>query len=317
MNDTFDDTLYNNIEPDSSVYKTLLESTKAIPWKIDWKTMRFAYIGPQIEQLLGWTRDSWISVEDWATRMHPDDRDFVVNFCVSQSQAGVDHEADYRALTKDGDYVWIRDVVHVVRKDGEVEALIGFMFDISERKKTEEKLITMQKELEELSFKDGLTGVANRRMFDSVIELEWNNARRNQQPLSLIMFDIDNFKQYNDCYGHIKGDDCLKLVAQTLRSAATRAHDFFARIGGEEFVLVLPETDASAAAKIAERCRNLIFKEQIEHAASNISRIITISIGVGTIIPAHDDDAIDFIESVDKVLYTAKRNGRNRIEFRI
>jgi PAS domain-containing protein len=75
----------------------LLESTKAIPWKIDWATMKFAYIGPQIESLLGWSRESWVSVEDWAMRMHPDDREYVVNFCVSQSQAGVDHEADYRA----------------------------------------------------------------------------------------------------------------------------------------------------------------------------------------------------------------------------
>lgn len=100
---------------DSAVYKTLLESTKAIPWKIDWKSMTFAYIGPQIEELLGWSQDSWISANDWAERMHPEDREWVVNFCVSQSKSGTDHEADYRALKKDGNYVWIRDVVHVVR----------------------------------------------------------------------------------------------------------------------------------------------------------------------------------------------------------
>ena len=149
-------------DSDSVVYKTLLESTRAIPWKIDWATMKFAYIGPQIEPLLGWSQDSWLTVDDRATRMHPEDRDYVVNFCVAQSKAGVDHEADYRALTKDNGYVWIRDVVHVVRKpDGEVEALIGFMFDITERKKTEEKLLALQKELEALSFKDGLTNIAN------------------------------------------------------------------------------------------------------------------------------------------------------------
>ena len=136
-------------QPDSDVYKTLLESTKAIPWRIDWQTMTFNYIGPQIETLLGWPPQSWVSVDDWVERMHPDDREYVVNFCVSQSRAGVDHEADYRALTVNGDYVWIRDVVHVVRKDGEVEALIGFMFDISERKKTEEHLLRLQKQLED------------------------------------------------------------------------------------------------------------------------------------------------------------------------
>lgn len=301
-------------EIDSAVYKTLLESTRAIPWKIDWQTMRFAYIGPQIESLLGWSPASWVTVEDWATRIHPEDRERVVNFCVVQSKAGTDHEADYRALTQDGDHVWIRDVVHVVRNDaGEVDALVGFMFDISERKKTEEQLVVLQKELEALSFKDGLTGVANRRMFDSILEEEWALARRNNQPLSVIMLDIDYFKQYNDCYGHIEGDACLKRVAQTLNSAATRARDLFARFGGEEFVLVLPGTDEGSAAKIAERCRNLIFKEQIPHAQSPVSQILTVSLGVGTIIPSHQDDPLAFVETVDKRLYQAKQHGRNCI----
>lgn len=310
-------TTYENppIAADSAVYKTLLESTKAIPWKIDWSTMRFAYIGPQIERLLGWSQSSWVSVEDWAERIHPDDRESVVNFCVAQSKAGTDHEADYRALTKDGGYVWIRDVVHVVRNEhGEVESLVGFMFDISERKQTEEKLIRLQEELEELSFKDGLTGVANRRMFDSIMELEWNSAKRNRQPLSLILLDIDFFKQYNDFYGHIQGDECLQRVAKVLRSAATRSKDFIARFGGEEFVLVLPETDADAAAKVAERCRSLIFEQQIAHERSGIERVLTVSLGVGTVIPAANEEPRPFIECVDRRLYQAKRNGRNTIE---
>ncbi|GAA6130792.1 GGDEF domain-containing protein [Halopseudomonas sabulinigri] len=301
------------IEQDSAVYKTLLESTKAIPWKIDWATMQFAYIGPQIEALLGWAQNSWLSVNDWSDRMHPEDREWVVNFCVSQSQSGIDHEADYRALTSDGNYVWIRDVVHVVRNDdGEVEALVGFMFDISERKKTEEKLLTLQKELEELSFKDGLTGVANRRMFDSIMQLEWTNSRRTGQPLSVIMIDIDYFKQYNDHYGHLKGDDCLRRVAKALNTAAARSRDFFARYGGEEFILVLPETDAAAAERVAERCRNLVFKEQIQHDYSAVSQILTISMGLGTITPSQKDEPRAFIDAVDRNLYLAKQQGRNR-----
>ena len=301
-------------EIDSAVYKTLLESTQAIPWKIDWQSMRFAYIGPQIESLLGWSPASWVSVEDWATRIHPEDRERVVNFCVAQSKAGTDHEADYRALTPDGDHVWIRDVVHVVRNEnGEVDSLVGFMFDISERKKTEEQLVVLQKELEALSFKDGLTGVANRRMFDSILETEWAHARRNNQPLSLIMLDIDYFKPYNDRYGHVQGDACLKRVAQVLNSAATRARDLFARFGGEEFVLVLPETDEKSAAKIAERCRNLIFKEQIAHEASPAGQILTVSIGVSSITPSHQDDPVRFIEEADRRLYQAKQRGRNCI----
>ena len=306
--------LENNLEADSAVYKTLLESTNAIPWKIDWNTLKFAYVGPQIEQLLGWTPASWVSVEDWAARMHPEDRNWVVDYCVAQSKAGTDHEADYRALTKDGDYVWIRDVVHVVRNEGgEVEALIGFMFDISERKKTEEKLITLQKELEDLSFKDGLTGVANRRMFDSILEMEWANARRTSQPLSLILLDIDYFKQYNDHYGHIQGDECLKLVSKTLSSAATRPRDFIARFGGEEFVLVLPETDAASALAVAERCRRLLSKEQIPHEKSRIGNLLTVSLGVSTIVPSGEEKRMDFVEETDRRLYLAKQQGRDCI----
>ncbi len=304
----------NYLDADSAVYKTLLESTKAIPWKINWSTFQFSYIGPQIEALLGWSPDSWLTVEDWASRMHPDDRAWVVDFCVAQSKAGTDHEADYRALTKDGQYIWIRDVVHVVRKEnGEVDSLIGFMFDITERKDTEQKLIELQKQLEELSFKDGLTGVFNRRMFDSVMEVEWANAKRNRQPLSLIMLDIDYFKQYNDYYGHIQGDECLKRVANVLACVATRSRDFFARYGGEEFILVLPETDEAAAFKIAERCRNVIFKAQIPHEKSLVSQLLTISIGISTITPTRSDEAIKFIATVDKQLYVAKEKGRNSI----
>ena len=302
-------------QPDSDVYKTLLESTKAIPWRIDWQSMTFSYIGPQIETLLGWTPQSWVSVDDWVARMHPDDREYVVNFCVSQSRAGVDHEADYRALTVNGDYVWIRDVVHVVRKDGEVEALIGFMFDISERKKTEQHLVRLQKQLEEYSYQDGLTGIANRRMFDSVLEREWASAQRSQLPLSLIILDIDFFKQYNDCYGHIKGDECLRQVAHTLSQAANRPRDFIARIGGEEFVWLLPETDAASARQVAQRCLHLIRQQQIEHAYSAVSNLLSLSLGVGTRIVKPDSTMLGFVEEVDKLLYQAKRNGRMRAEF--
>lgn len=301
-------------EPDSTDYKALLESTKAIPWKLDWSTMRFSYIGPQIEKLLGWTQSSWITSQDWVDRMHPDDKEWVADFCISKSKAGVDHEADYRALTKAGNYVWIRDVVHVVRNaQDEVESLIGFMFDISERKKTEEKLIALQKKLEEFSYKDGLTGVANRRMFDSTLEMEWSNARLNNQPLSVIMLDIDYFKQYNDHYGHIQGDDCLKRVAQILSATAIRSRDFCARFGGEEFVIVLPETDAIDAKKVAERCHQLIIKEQILHEKSAVSQILTMSIGVNTVTPEIDENALAFIHEVDRRLYQAKQKGRNCI----
>ena len=304
----------NQAGPDSAVYKTLLESTKAIPWKIDWASKRFVYIGPQIEAVLGWTPASWVTVGDWASRMHPADREWVLNFCVTQSEAGIDHEADYRALTRDDHYVWIRDVVHVVRKtDGSVDSLVGFMFDISERKETEQKLANLQKKLEEFSFRDGLTGVANRRRFDVLTDRAWIHARQTRQPLSLLMIDIDYFKQYNDCYGHLEGDACLKRVARVLASAATRARDLLARFGGEEFVLLLPETDVTAASKLAERCRELILAEQIPHERSPIGPMLTISVGAATCIPGYADELRSFIDVVDKRLYRAKQQGRNGV----
>ncbi|MBB4862214.1 diguanylate cyclase (GGDEF)-like protein/PAS domain S-box-containing protein [Pseudomonas nitritireducens] len=299
---------------ENPVYQTLLESTRAIPWKIDWKTMTFAYIGPQIEELLGWSQASWVSANDWADRMHPEDRERVVNFCISQSREGTDHEADYRALTTTGDYVWIRDVVHVVRDDkGEVDSLVGFMFDISERKRAEEQLIMLQRQLEEYSYKDGLTGVANRRMFDSVLDTEWGSAQRSGQPLSLVLLDIDYFKQFNDHYGHIRGDDCLRIVGKALAFALHRPRDFIARFGGEEFVLVLPETDNEAAQQIAERCRDALREQRIVHEKSGVSDLLTISLGVGTAVPSSSDRPLDFVAAVDRLLYQAKQAGRDRL----
>ena len=301
-----------DMDCDYAVYKTLLESTLAIPWKIDWATKQFTYIGPQIEPLLGWAQGSWKTVEDWAMRMHPDDREYVLNFCVSQSLAGVDHEADYRALTKDNGFVWIRDVVHVVRKDdGEVDCLIGFMFDITERKKNEHELLEMQKKLETLSYEDGLTGTANRRLLDNHLESEWKSAARLRQPLSLVMIDLDHFKQFNDHYGHLEGDECLIRVAGALKQVGCRPRDVVARYGGEEFVLLLPDTDEAAASQLARRCQRAISDLRIPHHGSACSPYVTASIGVGTIVPKPGSESRHLFEAVDKLLYQAKQAGRD------
>ncbi|CAN7350681.1 sensor domain-containing diguanylate cyclase [Massilia sp. LjRoot122] len=299
---------------DPGVYRTLLESTKAIPWRIDWATMRFTYIGPQIEELLGWSPSSWIAVTDWAERIHEEDRQKTVDFCVAQSQQGVDHEADYRALTRDGEEVWIRDVVHVVRRaDGSVDSLVGFMFDITARKQAEDKILQLQRELEVLSYRDSLTGVANRRMFDTLYPVEWAKARAGGEPLSLLVIDIDYFKQYNDHYGHVQGDECLRRVAAVLDAGAARTRDLCARFGGEEFVLLLPATDEEAARNIAERCRKLLAQKELPHARSGVGRLVTVSIGVGTIVPGAGDDPEVFLDRIDRRLYQAKSAGRDRV----
>ncbi len=297
------------------LYKTLLESTKAIPWKLNWKTKAFEYIGPQIEELLGWTQESWATAQDWIDRIHTDDREATANLCISQSEHGLDHEADYRALTADGSYVWVRDVVHVIREQGETVALVGFIFDISERKKMEDVLLKLNKQLESLSYHDPLTNVANRRMYDKTIEMEWARAQRHNTPISLIVMDIDNFKQYNDHYGHVVGDECLQSVADSLDGVASRPSDLLARYGGEEFVLLLPDTDREAAVELAERCRMAVQNRQIAHAKSGVADVITISSGVATMVPSGNTSPATLFEAADKMLYQSKSNGRNRVEY--
>jgi diguanylate cyclase (GGDEF)-like protein/PAS domain S-box-containing protein len=297
------------------LYKTLLESTKAIPWKLNWVTKEFEYIGPQIEKLLGWTPESWATAQEWIDRIHPEDRDATANLCISQSEHGIDHEADYRALTADGGYVWVRDVVHVLRENGVTTALVGFIFDISERKKMEDVLLRLNRQLEALSFHDALTGVANRRMYDKTMGAEWARAHRNQEPMSLIVIDIDHFKEYNDRYGHVMGDECLVEVATALGGVSSRSTDLLARYGGEEFVLMLPNTDRNAALELAERCRAVVADLRIPHAASGVSDVITISAGLSTIVPSANTHPASVFDTADKMLYQAKQKGRNCVVY--
>ena len=167
--------------------------------------------------------------------------------------------------------------------------------------------------LENLSTLDGLTGIPNRRSFDQFIERSWKYSMREQKHLSLIMIDIDCFKAYNDNYGHLKGDDCLVLVAKTLLSSIRRPIDLVARYGGEEFMAVLPDTDKAGALLVAERMRKGIEQLALAHAYSEVARWVTISVGVAAIIPRPSDIILEFVEKVDAALYQAKQDGRNRI----
>ncbi len=300
-------------EDKDGVYKTLLESTNAIPWKMNWATKTFEYIGPQIEQLLGWSQGSWVSAQDWIDRIHKDEREQSANSCIALSDKGFDHEIDYRALTASGEYVWVRDVIHVIREEGVTKSLIGFIFDISERKALEDELQRANKRLEILSFQDGLTGVANWRLYDQTLAREWAHGIRNRAPLSLIVVDIDMFKEYNDHFGHLRGDESLKKVAEALQEVVTRSTDLIARYGGEEFVLLLPDTSRKATLDIAERCRQAVFELSIPHPASNVGTVLTISAGVASMVPTEKVDRSSLFATADKMLYQAKHNGRNKV----
>jgi len=168
--------------------------------------------------------------------------------------------------------------------------------------------------LKELSAMDGLTGIANRRRFDQCLDYEWSRSRRSQTPVSLVMADIDFFKAYNDHYGHLAGDACLKRVAGTLREASRRPADIPARYGGEEFAILLPETSADGALFVAESLQKMVKCQNILHAFSAVAHCVTLSIGVATIIPGDSQLGSDLIKSADESLYAAKQKGRNRIE---
>lgn len=167
--------------------------------------------------------------------------------------------------------------------------------------------------LENLSALDGLTNIPNRRRFDQVYAHEWSRAARNNTELSLLFIDIDHFKNYNDLYGHLAGDDCLKTVARALQSALRRTADFLVRFGGEEFVILLPDTNAQGCHHLAEKIRTTIQDLHIEHQASPVARYVTISIGAVTCIDiAHCDRAM-LLDHADRLLYQAKHEGRNRV----
>jgi len=164
-----------------------------------------------------------------------------------------------------------------------------------------------------LALLDGLTGIPNRRAFDEQLNREWSRAQRNQASLSLVMIDIDHFKSYNDTYGHLGGDDCLKQVAASLL-ASQRGSDITARYGGEEFVCILPESDEAGAVIAAERMRAKVESLHIPHAASPVSPFVTISLGVATLTPSEDEAPDLLIKMADQMLYRGKNKGRNRIE---
>jgi two-component system chemotaxis family response regulator WspR len=165
--------------------------------------------------------------------------------------------------------------------------------------------------LERLSALDGLTGIANRRRFDDSLDAEWRRARRDKTPLSLILIDIDHFKRYNDHYGHLGGDDCLRQVARALAGVVHRPGDVVARYGGEEFVILLPATDADGAATVAETLRAVIETLRIPHARSDTADCVTISLGSATVF-ADGDGQQALIAAADGALYEAKKQGRNR-----
>jgi diguanylate cyclase (GGDEF)-like protein len=174
------------------------------------------------------------------------------------------------------------------------------------------KLNETNDKLANLSMTDGLTDIANRRNFDSHLNVEWKRGIREQQPLTLILIDIDCFKAYNDHYGHLQGDNCLRRVAKILHEQTSRPRDLVARYGGEEFALILPHTDC-AAKSLGEQCRSAVEALALPHTASPIASCVTVSVGVASLVPQRGSQPVDLIALADQALYHAKNTGRNRV----
>ena len=199
------------------------------------------------------------------------------------------------------------------------EAQGELMFLYQQEKKQREELAeknlaleAAQKELEILASTDSLTGITNRRQFDSCLDREWKRLTRENLPLSLIFCDIDFFKQYNDTYGHLVGDKCIQTIANILQKNAKRPADLVARYGGEEFAIILPNTEGKGAVKVVERIRDNLRSISLPHANSQVSCFVTLSLGIVTVIPKSNLSYHWFLEEADKALYRAKIAGRDR-----
>ncbi|MGB3571304.1 MAG: diguanylate cyclase, partial [Phormidesmis sp.] len=172
--------------------------------------------------------------------------------------------------------------------------------------------VTENQELQKLALADSLTSLANRRRFDQHLVDEWQRLARDQQPLSLVLCDLDYFKLYNDTFGHPAGDRCLIRVARALLTGPQRPADLVARYGGEEFAIILPNTDTQGAWRIAQKIHNSIRALKINHAPGHSEPYVTLTMGVSTIIPGHNNSPQILVQASDLALYYAKQQGRNR-----
>ncbi|GAA3705644.1 diguanylate cyclase [Oceanisphaera sediminis] len=184
---------------------------------------------------------------------------------------------------------------------------------VSARVRTHLALKLQSDLLRSIAMIDGLTKVANRRKFDEALAISWRACLREGRPLSLVLLDLDCFKQYNDRYGHQQGDNCLIAVAGALGHGLRRPHDLLARYGGEEFVCILPGTDVQGAMQRAEVMRKAVRALELEHQHSTAGLLVSISLGIATLIPDNDFSPESLLAAADKQLYRAKQEGRDRV----
>ncbi|MBC7682661.1 MAG: diguanylate cyclase [Ferruginibacter sp.] len=226
-------------------------------------------------------------------------------------QHGTPWTLELEMTTASGRHVWVRSQGEAVLQEGTPVRIMGTLQDITERIQFQAELQRANTQLEQLSMTDSLTGAGNRRNFDQSLLSEWTRSARQKRPLALLMVDIDYFKRYNDCYGHQGGDTCLREVAQIL-TACLRSGELLMRYGGEEFAILLPDTDTLGASFVAQRCLERIRHAGLPHAASPISDCISLSIGVASVVPGQNGSSENLVAVSDAALYEAKNKGRAR-----
>lgn len=275
------------------------------------------YYSPRWFAMLGYDPEEFPeSLETWTTLIHPDDlSDFEDIFQSLVDGLKVAFNTEIRMLSRSGKWRWFQARGRTVSTNGEGKAkrIIGTLIDISKYKRVEVALQKANDELQRLAALDDLTQIANRRRFDDRMAQEWRRGQRDNTSLAVIICDIDYFKEYNDTYGHLKGDETLYSVAQAISAALKRPMDLVARFGGEEFAMVLPNTDIIGAERVAKEVELAISGLAIKHRSSHVSEYITLSFGVAAICPTPELSVKVLIEAADKALYSAKSSGRHQI----
>jgi len=297
--------------------RVVLDGTEIGVW--DWYPKTNAvHFDEQWCHLIGYEHDEIEpTFSSWESRVHPDDLDQVYLDIKAHIQGETRFYSNiHRMQHKDGHWVYILDRGRIIERDeqGEPVRFTGTHTDISHIKEVEKELAESNEKLQALSLQDGLTGLKNRRALDAFMMQQWGHWQRNKTPFSVLMIDIDFFKQFNDFYGHLEGDKCLKAIAKLLHNSIRRSNDIAVRYGGEEFLLVLSDTESSQASTMAEILRISVEALQIQHEASEIAPVVTISIGISSCDAEHGCGSfLEPIDFADQALYLAKKRGRNQV----
>ena len=300
------------------IYRTLIENSAdmIILSSLDGSSR---YISPAVEKVTGWTPEEYALSQ--MNGVHPDDRDLARAIITSLREGKSTHTFRYRAMHKDSSFRWVEAFVHGYRdeEDGPIAGYVATLHDISALKATEETwsaerhaLARQNEQLATLAGKDELTGIANRRTFNELLSAEAARQSRSADHTSLLMLDVDFFKKFNDRYGHQAGDVCLQKVARAIDECAARMGDVAARVGGEEFAVLLPFTDQAGAVQVAGSILQAIRDLRLLHE-DNSTGFVSVSIGVSTWLPHQDGQSARLLQEADRSLYESKRQGRNRM----